>query len=92
LAVKEREDKEERIRKADNKALKQAATDYKKKIAAKKRVAAAVAKEEREREKEKKAAKRATKIKAQNTKDATQTSQKGKRKASQVSLPNKKRN
>ena len=90
LAVKEREDKEERIRKADNKAFKQAASDYKKNIAAEKRVAAAIVKEERE--KEKKAAQRAAEVEAQNTKKATQTSQKGKHKALKAFPSNNKRN
>lgn len=92
MAAKEREVEEERIRKADYKALKRVTSDYKKEIAAEKLVAAAIAKEETETEWEGKAAGGAAKIEAQNTKKATQTSIKNKRKASQLSPFNNKRN
>lgn len=90
-AVKHREDKEMKVQKADLKALKESNKLYKKKIAEVKRVARGAAKVERERERAAKAAERAAKIKANNTKQAIQTTQNGKRKATRASSSNPKR-
>ncbi|KAF2822600.1 hypothetical protein CC86DRAFT_300816 [Ophiobolus disseminans] len=81
-AVKEQEQHQEMLAKANRKELRLAAKLYKDQIAEEKRVAREEAKVVQEEAKAKKAAERAAKIEAQNTKKAAQTSQLGKRRAS----------
>jgi hypothetical protein len=81
--VKEREEQELQLQKAEAKELKAAAMLYKQKIQEEKRVAREKAKVVREKEKAEKAAERARKIEAQNTQKALQLAQRSKRKASQ---------
>ncbi|KAF2822317.1 hypothetical protein CC86DRAFT_448156 [Ophiobolus disseminans] len=90
-AVKAQEEHQEMLAKANRKELKAAAKLYKDQIAEEKRVAREEAKVVQEEVKAKKAADRTAKIKAQNTKKATQTSQLGKRRASKASPSNNKR-
>jgi hypothetical protein len=85
--VIECEDHERQLQKANNKELKAAAKLYKEKIAEEKRVAREAAKVLKEKARAEKAAKRAARMEAQNTNKSLQTSQVGKRKASQASEP-----
>ena len=81
-SVKEQEEREEKLQKAEAKELKAAATLYKQKIAEERRVARERAKVVREEEKAEKAAQSAARREAQNAAKAIQLSQKGKRQAS----------
>jgi rubrerythrin len=89
--VIECEEHERQLQKANNKELKAAAKLYKEKIAEEKRVAQEAAKVLKEKERTEKAAKHAARMEAQNTNKSLQTSQVGKRKASQASEPKAKR-
>ncbi|KAF1955928.1 hypothetical protein CC80DRAFT_563768 [Byssothecium circinans] len=80
--VKQREEHEEQLAKANRKELAAAAKLYREQQAQERRVAREAAKVVREREKAEKEAARAARIEAQNTKRASQTAQKGKRKTS----------
>jgi hypothetical protein len=93
-AVKEREEKELQLQKAESAKLKKAAQLYKLKIAQEKRVAREAAKAVREKEKTERAkqvAERARQRDAQNTMKALQLSKKSKRKALQPLEQNTKR-
>jgi hypothetical protein len=93
-SIKEQEEKDQELAKAETKELKAAAKRYKLQIAEEKRVAREAAKEVREKEKAEKAknaAERARQKQAQKTAKDQQSSQKGKRKASQPPLQSNKR-
>jgi hypothetical protein len=90
-SIKEREDKEEQLQKAETAELRKAAKLYKEKIQQEKRVAREVAKKEKEKERADKAAQRAAQKSARDAEKALQLSQKGKRKASQAPLQRRKR-
>lgn len=89
--VFEREEQEEKLKKAELKELREANKLYKEKLAQEKRVAREEARVERERERAEKAAQKAAQREARNTAKAIQLSQKGKRKASSDSTPKNKR-
>ena len=90
-SIREREEKDQQLQKADRAELKKAAKLYKEKIQQEKRVAREVARKEKEKEKAEKAAQRAAQKSARNAEKALQLSQKGKRKASQARLQSRKR-
>ena len=92
-SIREQEEKEEQLQKAETVELKKVAKLYKEKIQQEKRVAREVARKEKEKEKEKakKAAQRAAQKSVRNAEKALQLSQKGKRKASQAPWQSRKR-
>jgi len=90
-SIKEREEKEQQLQKAETAELRKAAKLYKEKIAQEKRVAREAAKVAREEERAEKAAERARKKEACNTAKAIKSTQKGKRKASQPPTQSNKR-
>ena len=90
-SIKEQEDKEQQLQKAETVELRKAAKVYKEKIAEEKRIAREAAKVAREKEKAEKAAERARQKEARDATKALQSSQKGKRKASQLSQQSQKR-
>ena len=90
-SIREREEKDQQLQKADRAELKKAAKLYKEKIQQEKRVTREVARKEKEKEKAEKAAQRAAQKSARNAEKALQLSQKGKRKASQAPLQRRKR-
>ncbi|KAF2727386.1 hypothetical protein EJ04DRAFT_451419 [Polyplosphaeria fusca] len=90
-SIKEQEDKEQQLQRAETAELRKAAKLYKEKIQREKRVAREEAKKVREKEKADKAAARTRQKEALNATKTLKSSQKGKRKASQPSLQSKKR-
>jgi hypothetical protein len=90
-AVRERDQREKKLQKAEAKELKKAAQLYKKKIAEEKRVQRERLKKEKEEERAKKVAERARQKEERDAAKALQLSQKGKRKASSISTQKNKR-
>ncbi|KAF1973230.1 hypothetical protein BU23DRAFT_641105, partial [Bimuria novae-zelandiae CBS 107.79] len=90
-SVKEQEEKEQKLRKAETAELRKAAKLYKEKIAEEKRVGREAAKVAREKERAEKAAERARQKEARDAAKALQSTQKGKRKASQPLTQSNKR-
>jgi hypothetical protein len=90
-SVREQEEKEQQLQKAETAELKKAARLYKEKIRQEKQAAREAAKKAREKEKAKKAAQREAQKATRNTEKALQLSQKGKRKASEPPLQSRKR-
>jgi len=90
-SVKEQEEKERRLQKAETAKLRKAAKLYKEKIVEEKRVAREAAKVAREKERAEKAAERAREKEARDAAKALQSAQKGKRMASQPSIQSNKR-
>ena len=90
-SIKEHEDKEEQLQKAETAELRKAAKLYKEKIQQEKRVAREVARKEKEKERAEKVAQRTAQKSARDAEKALQLSQKGKRKASQAPLQSRKR-
>ena len=90
-SIREREEKNQQLQKADRAELKKAAKLYKEKIQQEKRVAREAARKEKEKERAEKAAQRAAQKSARDAEKALQLSQKGKRKAFQAPLQSRKR-
>jgi hypothetical protein len=90
-SIREQEEKEQQLQKAETAELKKAAKLYKDKIQQEKRAAREAARKAKEEERAEKAAQRKAQKATCNTEKALQLSQKGKRKASQPSLQSRKR-
>ncbi|OAG09418.1 uncharacterized protein CC84DRAFT_1083219 [Paraphaeosphaeria sporulosa] len=91
LSIMEQEDNEEQLQKAETAELKKAAKLCKEKIRQERRAARDAAREAKEKERAEKAAQRAAQQSTRNAEKALQSSQKGKRKISQLSLQTRKR-
>jgi hypothetical protein len=89
--MKEQEEKERQLQKAETAELRKAAKLCKERIAEEKRVAQEAAKVAREKERAEMAAERARQKEAYNAEKAPRSTQKGKRKASQPSIQSNKR-
>lgn len=90
-SMKEQEEKERQLQKAETAELRKAAKLCKERIAEEKRVAQEAAKVAREKERAEMAAERARQKEAYNAEKAPRSTQKGKRKASQPSIQSNKR-
>ena len=90
-SIRKQEEKEQKLQKAETAELRKAAKLYKEKIAEEKRVAREAAKVAKEKERAEKAAERAREKETRKAAKALQTTQKGKRKASQPSIQSSKR-